>query len=131
MATKQTTYTSSLVNFAINTRYEDLPGDVIQETKRLILDTIGCAIRGIRTDLGRIVIAKSEVIGGDKSESTIWGSNLKSSCVSAAFANAELANAMDADETLINFTHLGASVIPPVLAVGERTAATGREQTIS
>jgi len=123
---KKTSYTKTLIDFAVGTDYEDIPADVAHETKRLILDTIGCAIAGTSTDLGRISAAAAGAIGGDGGESRVWGSPVKSSCVAAAFANAEQTNSMDADETLINFTHVGGSVIPPAVAACERVGASGK-----
>jgi 2-methylcitrate dehydratase PrpD len=120
-------YTRRLVEFATNTEYKDLPDDVVYETKRLILDTIGCAVGSNLTELGKIVNEVAEVIGGAGSEGTIWGSRRKSSSVGAAFVNAELANAMDADETLISFTHLAGSVIPPAMAAAEQIGASGKD----
>lgn len=123
----QSRYTESLVNFAVNTRFSEIPAEIIHETKRLILDTIGCAIGGTHTDLGRIATEAASAMGGGSEEATIWGSERKSSCVGAAFANAELANAMDADETLINFSHVCASILPPALAIAERAGASGKD----
>jgi 2-methylcitrate dehydratase PrpD len=100
--------TKTLVEFAVDTRFDDIPSDVVHETKRLILDTIGCAIGSKQTELGRIAVEAAGTIGGGGGEAIIWGTKARSSCVAAAFANAELANAMDADETLINFTHVAA-----------------------
>jgi 2-methylcitrate dehydratase PrpD len=125
--TPKSNYTEQLVNFSVNTRFEDIPEGVVHETKRLILDTMGCAIGGIHTDLGRIAIETAGVMGGDSKESTIWGTNRKSSCVGAALANAELANAMDADETLINFTHVCAGILPAAVAVAEQVRASGKD----
>ena len=116
-----------LIDFAVKTSFKDIPEAVVHETKRLILDSIGCGIAGTATDLGKIAAATAGAIGGISSESTIWGTGMKSSCVGAALANAELSNAMDADETLINFTHVCASILPPVLATAERVGASGKD----
>jgi 2-methylcitrate dehydratase PrpD len=118
--------TTKLVNFAVDTRYEDIPAEVTHETKRLILDTLGCAIGSRETDLGRIATEAAEAIGGKDGEAAIWGSRTRSSCVAAAFANAERTNAMDADETLINFSHVAGSILPAATAACERVGAPGR-----
>jgi 2-methylcitrate dehydratase PrpD len=123
----QSGYTNALINFAVKTQFSEIPAEVIHETKRLILDTIGCAIGGTHTELGRIAIETADAMGGGSKEATVWGGGNKSSCVGAAFANGELANAMDADETLINFTHVCASILPAALAVAERAGASGKD----
>ena len=41
--------TEDVAFFVEKTRYDDLPLSVAHETKRLILDTIGCALGGVKT----------------------------------------------------------------------------------
>jgi 2-methylcitrate dehydratase PrpD len=36
--------TERLVEYALALSYEDLPPEVVERTKRLILDTVGCAL---------------------------------------------------------------------------------------
>ena len=36
--------TKRLVEYTVTLSYEDLPPEVVEQTKRLILDTIGCAL---------------------------------------------------------------------------------------
>jgi len=38
--------TKRLAEFAAETRYKDLPKEVVDQAKSLILDTLGCAIGG-------------------------------------------------------------------------------------
>ncbi|MEW6263194.1 MAG: MmgE/PrpD family protein [Thermodesulfobacteriota bacterium] len=123
---KESGITNTLVDFAVKTRYEDLPDEVVHETKRLILDTLGCAIGGTQTQLGTIAVEVAQTIGGAGGEAVIWGTKARSSCLAAAFANAELTNSMDADETLINFTHVCGSIVPPAIAAAERVGAAGK-----
>ena len=48
--------TQQIAEFAVNLRYEDLHPHVIKESKKLLLDTMGCAIGGINTDKGNLAI---------------------------------------------------------------------------
>ena len=45
-----------LARFVVQTRFEDLPEPVVHETKRILLDSVGCAIAGIATDKGTDII---------------------------------------------------------------------------
>jgi len=45
---------TQLAEFVDALRFEDLPNDVVEESKRIILDSIGCAIGGITHDKGKI-----------------------------------------------------------------------------
>lgn len=119
-------YTQTIADFVVETNFRNLPGNVVHDTKRIILDTIGCGIGGFFLDKGKIVIDVVREMGG-KPESTIFGIGDKVSCANAVFANADLANALDADENFMNQTHHAAVAAVAALAMGERAGATGKE----
>ncbi len=119
-------YTETLAAFAVRTSFTDLPGDVVHATKRLILDTIGDAVGGFSTDIGKIAIDFKRDLGG-RPESTILVVGEKTSCTSAAFANAALANALDADENIFHLGHMAQCAVMPALAVTERLGASGKD----
>jgi len=48
--------TKELVDYTMGTKFEDYPKEVIEKTKILILDNIGCALGGSKTALGDAVI---------------------------------------------------------------------------
>ena len=45
----QKTISRQIAEFAINLKYEDLPSEVINEVKRYLYDSIGCAYGGYHT----------------------------------------------------------------------------------
>ena len=49
--------TTVITDFSSRTKFEDLPEDVVHETKRLLLDCFGCALASPLTDRGKIAIA--------------------------------------------------------------------------
>jgi 2-methylcitrate dehydratase PrpD len=114
-----------LARFTIETKWEDLPAPVVHETKRLLLDSIGCALAGITIDPGKMAIALARRLGGPP-ESSIIGVHDKVSCLSAVLANGQLINAADYD-ALPPGGHTPPYVIPPPLAVAEFTGAPGKE----
>ena len=87
--------TEKVVDFAIATRFEDLPQPVVYSTKQIIFDSIGCALGGHVTDRGRIAIEMAEFLGG-KPQASIIG-HTKSSYALTALANGDLMNALDYD----------------------------------
>lgn len=97
--------TDVLAIFAFETKFENLPGTVVHEAKRILLDSIGCALAGISTDKGKIAVQLAERLGGP-SESSIIGRGDKVSCNSAAFTNGELINALDYDTILVPPGHI-------------------------
>ena len=77
-----------LASFAINTRFEDIPAEAVDEVKILLMDSIGCALAALTIDKGKMTVALSKRLGGP-SESSIIGMKDKVSCVSAVLANGE------------------------------------------
>jgi 2-methylcitrate dehydratase PrpD len=118
--------TEMLCDWVNRTSYEDISAGAIHATKRLICDTIGCAVGARNLDSASIVV---EVVAGNGGvpESTILGSRLKVSPAAAAFANGYLGNVLDADETLGGRSHHAAATVFPALALGESLGANGPE----
>ena len=85
-----------LAKFVIETKFDDLPEDVVHEGKRSLLDSIGSAIAGVTIDKGKIAVTVVKRLGGPQ-ESSIIGVGDRVSCSNAAFANGELVNGLDYD----------------------------------
>ena len=122
--------TKDVADFVAKTDYEDLPLFIVQETKRLLLDTIGCAIGGLRTQKGKIAIHLARSLGGP-AEATILGTGHKVSGVSSAFAAGELINALDYEALLSPPDHATPYVLPAPLAIGEMKRVSGKELIIA
>lgn len=118
--------TQRISRFAADINYEDIPHEVVEESKRLILDSMGCAIGGVDTEKGRIGIRFGEQTS-NSSETTILGHGQMVSPVSSAFANGELMNALDYDSLLSPPEHASPYVIPACLAGGEMMDVSGKE----
>jgi 2-methylcitrate dehydratase PrpD len=121
--------TKKFVNFAADTKYEDLPQEVVHEAKRTILDTFGCALAALDTDKSKIAVQLAERMGGEP-EATIIGRGKKYSVWGAAFANAESVNALDYD-CGAGPPHAPPMLIPPSLALAESVGASGKDLILS
>ena len=121
-----TTLTQTLADFAVQTRFEDLPQPVVHEAKRLLLDTIGCALGAIDTTSGKIALEYVSMVGGTP-HATVVGSDRRSSATAAAYANARLANVLDADDTFPTSTHFGNATVFSALALAELDKRSGRD----
>lgn len=121
--------TQELLNFVNGTHFEDLPGEVIRESKRVILDCIGVAIAALETDKGRYGRHLAKKLGGPP-EAAILGTGERGSCAAAAFANSELINSLDYDP-LIFPTHAPPSLVPASLALGESVGASGKDMILA
>jgi 2-methylcitrate dehydratase PrpD len=105
-------------NFA-NTKYEDLSSEVVDATKKEILDLLGVALGGILQP-GATHVCKLMQEWGGKEESSIIGSSLKVPAPNAAQANATMAHSLDFDDVHeAAVMHPGIAAIPVALAVAE------------
>ena len=118
--------TERWADFLTASTFEDIPPEVVQQTKLFILDNIGCALGGYAVDWGRKVAALGRDPGG-RPEATVIGSGDRLHCAHAAYVNGKLANILDMDETLYNNPHIGGVPLFPALSIGERVRATGKD----
>lgn len=112
--------------FSANTSYSDLSSEAAEETKRLILDSIGCALAAQDDTKGQIGISIADQIGGGAKDAVIYGAARRSSVMGAAFANSELINALDMDAVLPP-GHVSPYVIPAALALSEQRQGSGAD----
>jgi 2-methylcitrate dehydratase PrpD len=119
-----------IARFVSQTQFEDLPHEAIEETKRMLLDSIGCAIAGIGTDKGKYAVRVTERMGGP-AEATVLATGHKVSCGAAAFANGELINALDMDGLMFPAGHAPPLVTPAPLAIAESVEASGKELIVA
>jgi 2-methylcitrate dehydratase PrpD len=115
-----------LSRFAAEAAFGDLPEPIVHEAKRVLLDSIGCALASISSEKGRLCIALSQRLGGPP-EASVIGVSGKVSCSNAVLANGELINAMDYDALVIPGGHVSPYVVPPALAIAEERNATGKD----
>jgi 2-methylcitrate dehydratase PrpD len=103
----------------VNTKYEHLPSELVEATKKEILDLLGVALGGASQPGATHVCALVKEWGG-KEESSIIGSRQKVPAPNAAQANATMAHSLDFDDVHeAAVMHPGIASIPVVLAVGE------------
>ena len=118
--------TAALAAFAAETTLASIPPEVVARTKDVLIDSIACLLAGYAIDLGTIAVAFARDQGGPP-EARIIGSDARLGCAPATFANAELMNAVDFDEVLLNWGHVVPFVFPPAIAVAERVGASGQD----
>jgi 2-methylcitrate dehydratase PrpD len=113
-------------DFACKIQFNDLPEYVVNEMKRVVLDSIGCAIAGHSTERGKIAADLARKLSGRR-ESTIIGTNDKVSCANAAFANGELMNALDFDAISSVGRHDVPTLVSTTLALAESVGSSGED----
>jgi 2-methylcitrate dehydratase len=118
--------TERLARYTDSLCYDDLPGEVVHEVKRRIIDSLGCALGAWNAKPYRIAREQAEssrVTGG----ATVWGTGHKTLPDLATFANGTGVRYLDFNDTYLSKEPAHPSDnIPAALAVGETTGASGK-----
>lgn len=113
------TIVEQLSAYAANLRYEDLPPDVIQTAKRVIIDSIGCALGGYGSAPEKIARELADMTSS-KQPATVMVSGLKTSPDLATFANGVMIRFLDYND---GYTSTGESGHPSDSIAAVLTAA--------
>lgn len=109
-----------LIRHIAKTDYDSLPQEVVTETKKYILDTIGVGLAGVHEPGCKEVVDLVKAWSGNERGSSIIFYGGKVSPADAAFANSVMMHALDFDDTLDSSAiHLHVSSLPAALAMAE------------
>ena len=86
--------THKMAQFSIDLKYEDLPADVVELTKRFVFDSVGCAFGGSKTEDVEIMLDLYNDMAG-KPEASVINSKLKLPMVNASLLNSLMIRALD------------------------------------
>jgi 2-methylcitrate dehydratase PrpD len=106
------------VDFIMDGRFEDLPGETVDIAKNVILIAAGAAIAGAEAEGCETVVNQVKEWGG-KEEATILTYGGKVPAYNAAFANSTMLRALDMEDSMKPGMHIGGSAFPTALAAAE------------
>jgi len=89
-----TTIAEQLSTYVTGLRYEDLPADVVHQAKRLIVDTVGCALGGHHSEPAAIARDIAATVTS-RDAATVMVSGLQTSPDLATFANGVMIRFLD------------------------------------
>ena len=120
--------TDTLARFVAEADFANISEKVLTNAKMHILDTLGAALVGVTTDTAAIAFDYCKRMG-HSDESTIWGTNQKSSAPMAAFVNGLLGHAIDFDDwdAFIHAGHPTCMVAAAALSLGEVIGSSGKD----
>jgi 2-methylcitrate dehydratase len=119
--------TYTMARFTHDLKYEDLPAEVIDLVKRYVLDSVGCAFGGSRTEDVEIMINFFNDMGG-KNESTVFHSRQKLPMINACLVNSLMIRALDYNDIYWEQDPSHPSdIIPAALTPAEVLHKTGKE----
>ena len=121
------TISETLAGFAAELRYEDIPAEVRERARYLILDAVGIAFASTRWDFADKTLSALHGLGGSGS-CTVLGMPARLPLRDAVLLNGVLVHGLDYDDTHIaGIIHTTASVLPCSLGVAEHRGASGKE----
>lgn len=120
--------TKKVADFIVNTSYEKIPNEGINNAKLAVLDCLGVTLAGSTNEASRIV-------GGLIKEymshpiATVIGQGFRTSIPDAAFVNGIAAHVLDYDDgaSLSVPLHPSAPVLPAVISLGEAGKKSGKK----
>jgi len=125
--TVRTTVAEDVGNWVAKLRYEELPPQIVEKAKRVLLDTLGCALGAIDAPPVRIAQKVAAVQGGNAQASVI-GVGSKVSCEQAAFLNGMAIRYLDYnDYAALGSAHHCSINVAPALAVAEMQGLSGKD----
>jgi len=124
-------YTRDIAGFVTGLRYGAIPAEVRERIKLLILDALGCALYGAHLEWCRILRDTLGRIDKDASCS-VWGTSLRLSAPHAALANGTQIQGFELDDVhRAGVLHVGAVVLPALLAIAELRRNLGGEEFLA
>jgi 2-methylcitrate dehydratase len=119
------TLADRLVAFALGTRYEDLPGEVVVEARRRLVDALGCAVGALEEPASSIARQVAARFQGTPSVGLIGGGEAAPDW--AAFANGVHIRYLDCNDTYLSLEPAHPSDNwAAVMAAGELAGADGK-----
>jgi 2-methylcitrate dehydratase len=122
-----TTIAEILAQYATTLKYEDLPPEVVRLAKRVIIDTLGCAIGGYSAEPSQIAVRLAAGVSAANA-ATVICSGARTSPELAVFANGVMMRYLD-----FNDGYIGAGsghpsdAIAAVLSTAEVAGRSGRD----
>lgn len=106
----------------------DTPASVRQCATRCIVDTVGVAIAGTGTPVGRLAREAQQPAASVHDSSGVFGMALRFAAPQAAFVNGVAAHALDFDDNCYaGFVHGSAVIVPAAFAVAQARDMTGAQ----
>ncbi len=118
--------TEKIAEFVVRTNAKDIPNRAIELAKRSALDTVAVALAGCAEAGSQAVTRAVKKLGG-KPEAGVIGGGFCATAPDAALANGCIAHTLDYDDCAMKMGHPSVMVLPVVLALAEKLAASGRD----
>jgi 2-methylcitrate dehydratase PrpD len=120
-----TTYSEKMADFVSDLNFVDIPRDVLEKSKQLVLDTLGVALAAVDETFTKSMLDVAKSMSGP-GESSVWGRSEKLPAANAALVNGTMAHGLDFDDMhRAASSHMSVVVVPTALAVAEQKKISG------
>ena len=127
ISSSKETVTAKMSRWAADLHFKDIAPDAVHQTKRFLLDSLGCALGGYQQHDVAIALSVLEEVAGPGG-ATLIGSGRQTDPVSAAFANALMIRCMDYNDIYWKQDPSHPSdIFPAAIACCERAGSDGKE----
>ncbi len=121
------TVSATISEWVKTVAYDDLPSNVLSDTKLRILDVIGLAIAGGGTDFG-VSVRRAGAALHPSGPARLFGTAESSSVIGAAFVNGALSQALEFDDTHNeSIVHMSGPAVVASLALADERRLSGQE----
>jgi 2-methylcitrate dehydratase PrpD len=119
--------TEELATFVADLSYEEIPDDARRLAERCFVDTAGVTYAGMERGAGATARRALGAVAGDGPVS-ILGADEQCSLLEGTFINGTASHGLDFDDVSDGVNgHPSVGLVPPLLAVGEATEASGKD----
>jgi 2-methylcitrate dehydratase PrpD len=118
---------TEFAHYAHGLKFKQLPPQVVAKAKTCILDLLGVAVGSYGHVNGKVAAQGANAIGA-KGRARVWVTGDKLRAVDAVLPNSVSAHCILQDDWLqVSHSHIGASVVPTVLAMAEEHGRCGKD----
>ncbi|HET9296358.1 MAG TPA: MmgE/PrpD family protein [Candidatus Binatia bacterium] len=119
--------TSDLAKWMVELKWVDIPREVIDYSKILVLDTLGCMLGGSIQDSNKAALRYTRAMGGSP-DSTVVNYGDRTNPFNAAFINASFGHGWDFDDMInAGAGHAVSACTAATMALAEKEIISGRE----
>lgn len=125
-------FTARVAEWAAGLAYGDIPSDVVEFTKRSILDGIGCAVRGLEFETGALILDYARSLDAGTPEAGVWGTGLDLPARAAGLVNGTTAHAPNIGDSFnAHPVHTNYLMPQAAIAVAEKEGLSGRDVIVA
>lgn len=108
-----------VVDYLLRLNFDDIPADVIEITRKSVLDILGVSLAA-SANPGLSILIEQLTEWGGKPEASVLGHGIKLPAHAAAMANGAMSRVLDFDDVIDSLgIHPSVAIFPPMMAISD------------